>query len=454
MPAHDGTEILQMHPVAELVEAVRVGGLLTTGRPAAVARAPGRLDVMGGIADYTGSVVCEMPLAEAAATIAQRRNDDRLFCHSRQLERVVELPLDTVRQNDPAKVAAALTGDDKWARYLVGCLWWLAQHGTEPVGMTVIVDSDVPLGGGVSSSAAIEVATLSAMAAMLDSPMPPLELAVACQQVENRVVGAPCGVMDQVTSAMGREGELLEIFCQPGLDGLPAQVRGSISIPPGFAFVGLFSGVSHEVAGDPYTDCRVAAFIAQKLLEHHGDIDSPYLANVDAEHYQNTLRETLPVKVNGAEFLKVCGDTNDPVTTVDPSKWYLVQAAADHHVLEMSRVTQFIRCLQRGDVPSAGGLMYESHWSYSNHAGLGHPLTDQLVNMAYAAGADAGVHGAKITGGGSGGTVAMLIEDTQPARDAVASLAASYAREHGRETMLFAASGPGAVEVGTWEITI
>lgn len=419
-----------------------------------IARAPGRLDVMGGIADYSGSLVCEMPLRHAAGAAVQARTDRRIVCVSAQAGKPIVIDAGLTHEADPLVLRKALeAAGGKWAGYVIGCVWWLNTHGHASIdGMTIYVDSDVPLGGGVSSSAAIEVATMSALTAAVDVKLSPLELAAACQAVENRVVGAPCGVMDQVTSSMGQAGAMLKILCQPGPDGLPAQVLGPVAVPHGYRFVGIHSGVSHDVSGDPYTDTRVAAFIGQMMLSQleTSDVTHGWLARVDAEHYRHNLRQSLPGSMTGDAFIRQYERTNDPITTIDADKEYQVRAATDHHVYEMSRVTRFVRLIETsGDMRAAGELMYESHRSYSECANLGHAMTDRLVAMVRERGPSKGLFGAKITGGGSGGTVAILAKDDDATSQVIADIRLAYEKETGHRTTYFEGTSPGAAAMGT-----
>ena len=461
------SRLLDLAPAPRLRTALAESSLFAPAAPIVVARAPGRLDVMGGIADYTGSVVCEMPLSIAAVAAAQARDDLQIVCRSVQTQRTVSMSVGQFLVGDPLWIRNLFDKADAWARYPAGCAWWLLrQDGSlrrRVRGVTILIDSDVPLGGGVSSSAAIEVATMSALAALWSVSLAPLRLAVACQEVENRVVGAPCGVMDQVTSALGEQASMLELLCQTGGDGLPAQVLGQVHVPEGYAFVGVHSGVHHEVSGDPYTDTRVAAFIAQKILEVEQNVrpDGGHLANIAADNYQRRLRATLPETLAGQAFIDRYGKTNDAVTTVRPTANYPVRAAADHHVLEMARVRRFIDLLKdnSGDpaaldrrMTQSGGLMIESHHSYGQCAHLGHAMTDKLVEMVQALGPAQGFYGAKITGGGGGGTVAILIRDRPKVRQRVNQLREQYTRDTGRPTMLFDASGPGCAALGTASI--
>jgi len=449
-------------PIPRLIRALRGSDDLSNG-PIVIARAPGRLDVMGGIADYSGSTVCEMPLAEAAAVAVQRRDDGRIVCRSAQQDDDAAVDVGRLRANDPGAVRAIFSGNLTWARYPVGCAWWLMRHaGADAAGgVTIVLDSDVPLGGGVSSSAAIEVATMTALARLWGLRVSPMALAAACQQVENHVVGAPCGVMDQVTSCMGDAGALTEILCQPTSDGMPAVVRGQVPVPAGYCFVGVHSGVRHEVSGDPYTDTRVAAFMGQKILSklESPDLTRGHLANVEVGRFRRQLRQRLPQRLTGRAFLDQYKASNDTVTTVDPEKTYAVRAAVCHHVFEPKRVEAFIDVLGRAasadadaaaaSMTRAGRLMVASHHSYGLRANMGHADTDRLVRMACDLGPDRGFFGAKITGGGCGGTVAILMRNDPQTHDALEDLRSRYSGDTGRTTMLFDGSGPGAAAWGT-----
>lgn len=410
-------------------------------RGAVIARAPGRLDVMGGIADYTGSRVCPLPLTCDAAVAVAPRDDERIVCLSAQTDEPWEGDVECLGSDDPARFREAVVG---WARYLVGCVWWLERRATLPRGLTIQVDSDVPLGGGVSSSAAIEVATMTALCGLVGFELEPIDLAAACQEVENQLVGAPCGVMDQAAAHLGRAGHLLELSCRRQPDGRPARVLGFLPLPEGWALVGIHSGVRHEVTGDPYTDTRVAAFIADRILAELGCDVAGVLADVPLDRYEQELRARLPEMLSGAEFLARHGATRDPVTQVRAERSYRVRAAADHHVREAHRVERFVAAVREGDLEAAGALLGESHESYGRNAGLGHPLTDRLAALLR----ETGLPGSRITGGGSGGVVAVLLRDDAESHSAIERVRERYTAETGRTTDLFAGSSDGAATTG------
>jgi len=312
-----------------------------------------------------------------------------------------------------------------------------------PGGARLLIHSDVPEGKGVSSSAAIEVAVMSAAASAFGITLDPRELAILCQIVENRVVGAPCGVMDQMTAACGQTNQLLALLCQP------AEIQGHVAIPPELALWGLDSGIRHAVSGADYGSVRVGAFMGYKILQTvAGQNWRGYLSNLTPSEFEQMYRQHLPDSMSGAEFLDKYGDPGDPVTTVNPDQTYAVCQPATHPIYEHFRVRTYARLLAGNplaNAPQLGELMYQSHASYSA-CGLGSEGTDLLVSLARQAGEVQGIYGAKITGGGSGGTVAIL--GRRDAEASVQKIAQQYAGQTGHSPYIFKGSSPGAGAFG------
>lgn len=460
-------DALDQHPSQE------VRGLFDPGRDLFVARAPGRLDVMGGIADYSGSLVLEMPILEATLVALQRDSSRtlRVVSLSEEPGRVLtfEMPLSDfdgdgggLMSYEDARAYFRREPARHWAAYVAGVLLVLMrERGAEfKEGARVLVSSRVPGGKGVSSSAALEVATMQAVAAAFNVSLDPRDTALLCQRVENLVVGAPCGVMDQMTSVCGEEGRLLTLLCQP------AELQGAVDIPAEVAFWGLDSGVRHAVTGADYGSVRVGAFMGYRIIaglaglkvkagrkaEHVG-IEDPrwggYLANVTPSEFEQSYAAQLPEWMGGAEFLSRYKGTHDTVTRVTPSRTYAVRVPAAHAVYEHHRVRVFKELLggAAGDerLSLLGELMYQSHASYSA-CGLGVAGTDRLVELVREAGPSRGLYGAKITGGGSGGTVAVI--GHRDASAAVEEVAQRYAQETGHRPYVFARSSPGGAAFG------
>lgn len=418
--------------VDSLLARARGLGLLTSA-PVSFGRGPGRLDVMGGIADYSGSLVLQLPLPRAAHVAVAARADRRLCVaslpdgdrhDSPHTVRRHELSLDAFLAAVGQGYAAcrALCAPAPWSAYLLGVLAvLLREHGAQlRTGLDLALASEVPEAKGMSSSAAVEVATARALASHLGLALAPRDLALACQRAENQVVGAACGVMDQMASACGEPGKLLRLLCQP------AELQGHVAIPKGFAFVALDSGVRHAVTGADYTSVRVGAFMGWRILAELCGLEVTVrddvaefvhpqwgraLANVPPSAWRG-LAEQVPLSLSGREFLARYRATSDATTVVDPARSYAVRVPTAHPIEEHHRVRTFAALLPHAAEPGMaellGELMYQSHASYSA-CGLGHPATDALVDAVRRAGPARGCFGAKITGGGSGGTVAALV---------------------------------------------
>jgi len=459
------------------LEAHRAPGassLFDRGAELIITRAPGRLDVMGGIADYSGSLVLELPIAEATLVALQKDDEPRLRIVSLSDEAkgntLFEMPLaDFLGDNgEPVEYEGARHYFERdtsrhWAAYVAGVfLVLMRERGVRfPGGARLLISSRVPLGKGVSSSAALEVATMSAVTAAFDLDIEPRQVALLCQRVENLVVGAPCGVMDQMTSACGEENQLLALLCQP------AELLGTISLPAELSVWGIDSGVRHSVGGGDYGSVRVGAFIGYRIIAEVAElkvdrtgetvtIDDAswrgYLANLNPSEFEERYAARLPEAIGGAEFLARYGGTSDAVTRVEPEKTYAVRLPAAHAVHENFRVRAFAELLnfQGGRMSEErcvllGELMYQSHASYSSCA-LGSSGTDALVDFVRAEGARQGLYGAKITGGGSGGTVAVL--GRRDASEAIRRVAHRYGEVTGRPPYIFSGSSPGSAAFG------
>jgi L-arabinokinase len=428
---------------------------------------------MGGIADYSGALVLELPLAAATLIAAQATHDGCLTVRSlaplgADADVDVTVSIDSLTPHGVAlgyaEARALLTAHSRrrWAAYVVGAFVVLArERGLTIDGARILVDSTVPLGKGVSSSAALEVAAMNAICKAHGMSLEGRDLALLCQMVENLVVGAPCGVMDQMTAACGERDRLLALLCQP------AELHAPVALPPGLEVWGIDSGIRHEVGGADYGAVRVGAFMGYRIIadvaglavtatsEGGVHIDDPkwcgYLANVTPSEWESTLREAVPEVMEGAAFLRrYCGIT-DLVTRVDPARSYAVRQPTAHPIYEHHRVGHFRALLEAGAAAEEervllGELMYQSHASYSA-CGLGTSGTDRLVALAR----DAGAYGAKITGGGSGGVVAVLTR--AGSHPVVQRVAGEYERLTGRSATVLGGSSDGAVRFGVLHLS-
>ena len=273
-----------------------------------IARVPARLDVMGGIADYSGANVCEAVLGTGVLMALQPRNDRTLRIRTMHAG-IKALPVETRLPLDAFKSGEGLAGYAEirvfcqanplanWAAYIVGSIFTLLKE--EPVklpfGFNLLLLSAVPMNVGIGSSAAVEIGTLSCLNAYLNLKISPSRMARLGQMAENHVVGAPCGIMDQTAITSGRQGCLTHILCRPG------EVKGEVPIPPGTGFVGINSMVRHSVAGSPYSDTRIGAFMGKKIINDirartgRGALD--YLTELSTAEFQQQFAAEIPEQI-------------------------------------------------------------------------------------------------------------------------------------------------------------
>jgi len=472
-----------MRDLEAFIDTLRTQSLFERGTRVVVSRAPGRLDVMGGIADYSGSLVLQRPIAEGTFAAVQRIERPTLEIVSTrspaeaghcerspaqaghyEKREPCTIPIEALMPDGdplPYETARRLFAGDAaiaphWVSYIAGVLLVLARERglgltsrSASAGARIVVSSNVPEGKGVSSSAAVETASMRALAAAFDVALEARDLALLCQKSENLVSGAPCGVMDQMTCVFGEPDRLLALLCQP------AELQPGVPIPDDVGFWGIDSGERHTVGGSDYGGVRAGAFIGLRILSDHADVPLDYLANIDPDEFERTFVRELPDEISGADFLRRFGGTSDTVTSVQAARRYRVKAPTMHPIYERRRAERFRQLLPDGAGEDRrvclGALMLESHASYGA-CGLGSPGTDRLVELVRAEGAAAGLYGARITGGGSGGTVAVI--GRKDASAAVARVADAYERATGHRPHVFAGSSAGAATFGAVRVSL
>ena len=421
-----------------------------------VTRAPGRLDVMGGIADYSGSLVLQRPIAEATFVALQPSDQpviDILSFNpdSDPHERAYSMELSSLAPGgDPISYENLRahfdnSGSSHWASYVVGVfLVLMRERGASfRQGGRILISSRVPEGKGVASSAALEVAVMQAVSAAFDVKLAPQELALLCQTVENRVAGAACGIMDQMTCACAEADSLLALLCQP------AELQTAVHLPDEVSFWGLDSGERHAVSGSDYESVRAGTFMGHRMTVWNDARWGGYLANVSPSEFEREFASHLPEQMTGKEFLQRYSGTADTVTQVANDRTYRIRQPTVHAVFESHRVRRFRELLQAPGSEEQrkllGELMYKSHDSYSA-CGLGSSGTDLIVKLVREAGPGKGLYGARITGGGSGGTVAVL--GRADSRREIEQIVESYESITGHRPYIFSGSSAGAAAFG------
>jgi galactokinase len=438
-----------------------------------VARVPARLDVMGGIADYSGSNVCEAVLGRGMLVALQPRTDSTLRIRtvqvglksggsggsSRSLPIETRIPLSYFASGDGLadyKEIRALCHANpllNWAAYIGGSIFTLLKEESIalPYGFSMLLLSAVPMNVGIGSSAAVEIGTLSCLNAYLGLKLDAGRMARLGQMAENHVVGAPCGIMDQIAITSGRCGKLTHILCRPG------KVMGEVEIPPGTGFVGINSMVRHSVAGNPYSDVRIGAFAGKRIINalraKTGRAPVSYLTELSTDELRREYLPALPETIIGSHFLGTYKTHDDPVTTIQPDASYRVAGPTCHPIEENERVLKFMDALRAacaGDPKGpviAGEMMYAAHESYRKNCRLSVEEVDFLVEAVRRRGPAAGLYGAKITGGGTGGTVAVFGK-LDALAEHIPQIANEYSRRVGVLPDIFEGTSPGAVEFG------
>ena len=429
-----------------------------------VARVPARLDVMGGIADYSGANVSEAVLGHGMLMAIQARTDRTLRIRSaqigpRSLPVETRIPLDYFSSGDAlgsyAQVREVCHANpiSTWAAYIGGSIFTLLKEENIelPYGFSFLLLSAVPMNVGIGSSAAVEIGTLSCLNAYLGLKLDGSRIARLGQMAENHVVGAPCGIMDQIAVTSGRREKLTHILCRPGA------VMGEVEIPPGTGFVGINSMVRHSVAGNAYGNVRIGAFMGKKIINEirakTGRAALNYLTEMSTREFAAEFEKEIPETLLGSEFLAQYKTHDDPVTTIQPDATYRVVGPTRHPIAENERVLQFIAALQAAKtgneaaLVTAGELMYGAHESYRDNCRLSVPEVNFLVEAVRKRGPQNGLYGAKITGGGTGGTVAVFGQ-IAALKEHIPQIAIEYSRRVGAMPDLFEGTSPGATEFG------
>jgi galactokinase len=360
-----------------------------------VATAPGRVNLIGEHTDYNGGAVLPMAIdrhAVAAAARADRAGGVR----------VAALDLGETVMGDP-RDAVGPTLQPAWGRYPLGVAHTLAAMGVDVPPADLVMTSSVPVGAGLSSSAAIEVATATALLALAGEHLDPVETARLCQHAEHTASGVPCGIMDMLAATAGRAGAALLIDCA-------TLAIETVPLPPDDACVWLVAdtGVPRALAETAYAARRATCEAAAAALGVSA------LCAADPSRLETAGLSTTEMR------------------------------RARHVLLEDARTRRAADRLRAGDVATFGALMLESHASLRDLYEVSCPELDTVVDAAAAA-RGAGVHGARMTGAGFGGCAIVLTE--RPAAAAVTDrLQRAFEQCHGRPLTVYEvrAAGPAA----------
>ena len=282
--------------LAAFIDTLRERRLFERGASMSVSRAPGRLDVMGGIADYSGSLVLQRPIAEATWAAVQRLDRPvleivslgRASVHDRLWRRWRR----TARPSSYDEARRMFADSPyRWAAYIVGVVA-RPRARARPAADVGREDRDRVAGARGKGCELVgrrgNGHACAAAACAFGIPLEPRDLALLCQTAENLVAGAPCGVMDQMTCVFGDAQALLALLCQP------AELQPAVPVPDDIELWGLDSGERHAVGGSDYGAVRAGAFMGLRILAEHTSVPGDYLANIAPEEFEQELVRHLP----------------------------------------------------------------------------------------------------------------------------------------------------------------
>ena len=354
--------------------------------------APGRVNLIGEHTDYNDGFVLPMAI-ERYTVMAAARNTRR------------EVTLHSVTTGDTATFSLrgkVQRGDPPWSNYVRGVVAGFLERGTRVSGFDCVIDSSVPIGGGVSSSAALEVAAATLLEAMCDMSLDPVEKALLCQQAEHRFAGVPCGIMDQFTSVLARENHALMLDCRS---------RTATAVPmtdPSVTVLVINSNVRHKLVDGVYAIRREQCETAARVLK------------------VRALRDA------SLKSLALAQKSLEPV----------VFRRARHVISENERTLEAARAIQTGNWSRVGHLMYASHASLRDDYEVSCPELDVIVELASGISERDGMIGCRMTGAGFGGCAVSLVR-TQAVKTVARKIEEAYENKTGYMPAIFSSRPAG-----------
>src|ERR1035437_6309399 len=360
--------------------------------PRWVVAAPGRVNLIGEHTDYNDGYVLPMAIERHIVIAGDSNSDRQVTLHS-------ETTGETASFGLHPKVER---GDPGWSNYVRGVVAGFQKLKKKVPGFDAVIESTLPYGGGLASSAALEVATATLLEAITGQTLDPIEKALLCQRAEHDFAGVPCGIMDQFTSILATEHHALLLECRS---------RTTTPVPmtdPAVTVLIINTNIRHKLVEGEYAARRAQCEAAARALK------------------VASLRDATPAALNKAQ------------KQMEP----MVFRRARHVITENERTVQMAKAIQASDWPAVGEAMYASHASLRNDYEVSCPELDTVVEVAQAMGAAAGVIGCRMTGGGFGGCAVSLVK-TEAVQQITRRLDADYEKKAARQTTIFS-SRPAA----------
>jgi len=360
------------------------------------AAAPGRVNLIGEHTDYNEGFVLPMAIERFTVLVANRNSKREVTLHSVTTGETATFSLRTkVEQGTPS-----------WSNYVRGVIAGFQERGIKVGGFNAVIDSTVPFGGGVSSSAALEVAAATLLEEMVGKSLDPIEKALLCQRAEHQFAGVPCGIMDQFTSVLARENHALMLDCRS---------RTATPVPmtdPSVTVLVVNSNVRHRLVDGVYASRRQQCETAAKVLKVRALRDA-------------TLKDLAAAR-----------------RTIDP----VVFRRARHVITENERTIQAAQAIGRRNWSHVGSLMYASHASLRDDYEVSCPELDAIVKVAQEISEEDGMIGCRMTGAGFGGCAVGLVR-TKTAKAIARRFEDGYEAMTGNMPSIFASRPAGGARV-------
>jgi galactokinase len=354
--------------------------------------APGRVNLIGEHTDYNDGFVLPMAIDRYILIAGDTNTSREVTLHS-------VTPGETASFSIRPKVEA---GEPGWSNYVRGVIAGFQKLGKKVAAFDAVIESDLPYGGGLASSAALEVAAATLLESMTGQTLGPIKKALLCQQAEHDFAGVPCGIMDQFTSILGQENHALLLDCRSRTTTPVAMTDPAVTV------LIINTNVRHKLAETEYAKRRSQCEAAARILK------------------VAALRDATPAALDAAR------------RRMDP----VVFRRARHVISENERTLQAARAIQASDWATAGQLMYASHASLRDDYQVSCPELDVVVEIAQEMGEAGGVIGCRMTGGGFGGCAVSLVR-TEAVKRITRSLDAAYEKKAGGQAFIFS-SRPAA----------
>lgn len=432
--------------------------LFAAGAPVQICSAPGRVDVLGGLGVEAGATLAQMSLPLRAQVALQPRQDGKIIIVSAQKSgETVVLPVAEAVEEDhfiSDVFERQLTGPAIWAGLLVGACCVIPKPALK--GMTIAVDSAIPMGVGQAAGTAIAAAAVVGLTRLAGITVDPLELALYAYRAEtmfNSPWARTAHVVDVMTclhALPGNPPHLLRFSAQPH------QLVGQIPLYKDVRIVALDTTVTNQESVQTNESLRLAGAmglrISETIYRDLGQRHTPlkgYLANLSPSLYRQYFRSLLPRKMRGKDFIRTFGELPERAGIIAPEKMYRVRTAVDHLISEHEHAENFLQAMEElADVAvlgtrlraaererimrRAGRLMLASQHSYALRLNISCGEADWLVDHLMQSGPEKGVYGARLTSCGGGGTLVALLNRSSEATDALLDTLSAYHDQTGR----------------------